>query len=223
MLRKVLLACGIISSLLYVAADLLATQQYAGYSYAAQGVSELMAIEAPTRPLIVALFIPYNLLVAAFGVGVWLSAGAKRSLRAAAVLLVVYGLLGFVGLLAAPMHTRGATAAMTQTDTLHIIVTGLLVLLMLLFIGFGAAGLNRGFRIYSLLTVLLMMVGGAVAAMGGVDLAAGRPTPWLGIEERINIYAALLWIAVFAGALWRVYLPAAPQRPLPPPLLQGHA
>lgn len=51
MVRKILLTCGVISSVLYVATDILAVVRYTGYSYADQNYSELLATGAPTRPL----------------------------------------------------------------------------------------------------------------------------------------------------------------------------
>lgn len=49
MVRKALLVCGILSSLLYVAIDIYGALQFEGYSYASQAISELTAIGAPTR------------------------------------------------------------------------------------------------------------------------------------------------------------------------------
>jgi hypothetical protein len=49
--RQLLLACGLLSSLLYVAMNVVVPMQWQGYSSAAQTVSELSAIGAPTRPL----------------------------------------------------------------------------------------------------------------------------------------------------------------------------
>jgi hypothetical protein len=34
-------------------------------------------------------------------------------------------------------------------------------------------------------------------------LEAGQHTPWMGLTERINIYATMLWFAVLAIALLR--------------------
>lgn len=51
MTRKLLLVCGILASLLYVATDMLAAIRWEGYSYTAQTISETFAIGAPTRPL----------------------------------------------------------------------------------------------------------------------------------------------------------------------------
>jgi hypothetical protein len=122
MLRKLLLVCGILSSPLYVGADVLAAMRYEGYSYASQTVSELSAIGAPSRPLIVPLYLTYSVLMIAFALGVWGSVGRNRGLRVVAGLLVGYGAFGFVGPFTS-MNQRAVLAAGggTLTDTLHII------------------------------------------------------------------------------------------------------
>ena len=51
MLRKLFLACGVLSSLLYVAMNVFVPIQWDGYSTASQTVSELSAIGAPMRVL----------------------------------------------------------------------------------------------------------------------------------------------------------------------------
>src|SRR5947208_12543288 len=81
MVRKVLLVCGIFSSLLYVAMNVFVAMLWASYNSASQTVSELSAIGAPTRPLWVSLGVAYTLLVAAFGCGVWSSARQPPTAR----------------------------------------------------------------------------------------------------------------------------------------------
>jgi hypothetical protein len=51
MMRKVLLICGIASSLLYVAMTIVIAMLWKAYSSASQTISELSAIDAPTRSL----------------------------------------------------------------------------------------------------------------------------------------------------------------------------
>ena len=51
MTREILLVCGIVSSLLYVAMNVFVPMQWEGYSSASQTISELSAIGAPTRSL----------------------------------------------------------------------------------------------------------------------------------------------------------------------------
>lgn len=196
----VLLLCGIGSSLLYVATTLLGGWCWDGYSSVSQTVSELMAIDAPSRPLVVALFLGYGPLMIAFGLGVRGSAAGQRSLRVAGDLMVAYGVVNLAGPLV-PMHLRGV--APTSSDALHIVVTTVLVLLILLVIGFAARAFGRRFLIYSIGTTLVLLASGALAGMDGARLAAGLPTPWMGVTERISIFAFMLWVVVLAGGLLR--------------------
>lgn len=201
MVRKLLLVCGILSSLLYVATIVLAAMQWEGYSSTSQTVSELLAIDAPTRPLVVLLFVTYALLVYAFGVGVWRSSGRKRALRFVAIGLVGKEVLGLVVTLFFPMHLRGVEG--TLTDNMHAILTLVGVLFMLLALGFGATAFGKRFRLYSIATILMLVVGGTLAGLDGSRLAANLPTPWMGVWERINIYAYMLWVVVLSIVLLR--------------------
>ena len=165
MIRTILLICGIVSSLLYVAMNVFVPMQWEGYSSASQTVSELSAIGAPTRPLWVLLGVAYTLLVAAFGWGVWASARRNRPLRVVGGLLVAYGVIGLAW---PPMHLREVLAAGggTLTDTMHIVFAMVTVLLMLLAIGFGAAAFGKRFRLYSIATMVILV---AFGALTGVD------------------------------------------------------
>jgi Protein of unknown function (DUF998) len=199
MLRQVLLVCGILSSLLYVAMNVLAAMLWESYSSVSQTVSELSAIGAPTRRLWVSLGMVYTMLVLAFGCGVWASAPRNRSLRAVGGLLVAYGLAGLAW---PPMHARGTE--FTLTDTLHIVMAMVTVLLTVLAMGFGAASLGPRFRLYSIATIVIMLVLGGLAGADGPRIAANLPTPWVGVIQRISIAAYLSWVIVLAIALLRV-------------------
>jgi Protein of unknown function (DUF998) len=189
-----------LSSLLYVVMNIVGAVRYEGYNSVSQTVSELSAIGAPTRLLWVLLGIPYTLLVTAFGWGVWESAGRNRSLRVVGVLLVAYGALGVLWAFA-PMHLRGSE--FTLTDTMHIVLGAVTVLLMLLAIGFGAAALGKWFRIYSITSLAILLGFGALTGVAAPRIAANLPTPWIGVWERINIGAFLLWVVVLAIVLLR--------------------
>ncbi len=200
MVRKLFLVCGILSSLLYVAMNVIGAMQFESYSSVSQTVSELFAIGAPSRPLWLVLGLGYDVLVLAFGLGVWASAGGKRALRIVGGLLVAYSVVGLAGPFA-PMHLRGQEASLT--DTMHIVLTIVLVLFMFLAIGFGAAAFGNRFRLYSIVTILILLVFGALAGVHGPRIAANLPTPWVGVWERINIGVFLLWVVVLAIALLR--------------------
>jgi hypothetical protein len=207
MARKVLLVCGILSSLLYIAMNVLGAMRYEGYSSISQTVSELSAIGAPTRPLWVSLGIAYALLVTAFGWGVWRAADRSVPLRVVGGLMVAFGVICLAWPFA-PMHLRGTE--FTLTDTMHIVLATVTVLLMLLAIGFGAAAFGKRFRIYSITTLLILVAFGALTGLDGPRIAANLPTPWVGVWERINIGVFLLWVVVLAITLLRVQDASAP-------------
>jgi hypothetical membrane protein len=201
--RQALLVCGILSSLLYVATDILGGLRYEGYSFTSQAISELMAVGAPSETFVDPLFIAYGVLALAFGVGVYREAlGRNRALQIAGALLIAYSAAGFTGPTLFEMHPRGADGV--AGDTPHIVLTAVLVVLTLLTIGFGAFALGRRFRPYSFATLLIMMALGALSGPYGARLAAGEPTPGFGIIERILIYSSLLWVIVLAVALLRL-------------------
>ena len=200
--RQVLLACGIFSSLLYLATDILGGLRYEGYSFTSQAISELMAVGAQSEDFVDPLFITYGMLALAFGVGVFReAAGRTRALQITGALLIAYSAAGFTGPTLFEMHPRGASPP--AGDTPHIVLTGVLVVLTLVAIGVGAFALGKRFRHYSLATLGIMITLGALSGPYGARLAAGQPTPGFGIIERILVYSSLLWMAVLAVALLR--------------------
>jgi hypothetical protein len=198
--QKTLLFCGVLSSLWYVAINIIVPIQDPNYNITSQTVSELSAIDAPTRTLWVLLCIFYSLLLIAFGWGIWLSVGYNKKLRFVALVIIFDAIFGFFW---PPMHLREVVAAggATLTDTLHIAWTFIHLALVLLMIGFGAATLGKRFRIYSIITVLVFFVFGILTAQESPGIEAGKPTPNIGIWERINMGASMLWVAVFAIAV----------------------
>ena len=208
MVRKILLGCGIASSVLYVASDILISWWDPNYSYRDQSFSELLAPGSPTRPLVLVLLaIPYGVLVTAFGVGVWQAAGGRRTGRITGALLVGYAVTGAVTgvLLSAPTREVLEAGKETWRNNLHIPGTALSVLCVLLAIGFGSTLLGRRFRYYSYATILAIVVFGVLAGAQAGRIEANQPTPWLGIVERGNIYAIMLWVAVLAIGLLRAH------------------
>lgn len=224
--RKILLGCGVISSVLYIAADIIGALRYPGYSWLDQEFSELTAQGAPTRPLMIALVeFPYNLLVLALALALWTAAGPKtRAARLAAAGLVGYTIFGFVAGTITPMATREAMAA--SEDTLRNVFHGPLTLVSSLFLmmGMGFAGqlLSKRFRYFTYASIVVLLVFGIWTSFQIPQMGANEPTPWMGLKERVNIYATMLWIAVLAIGLLRAQGATAPQ-PLGKPVLTPHS
>ncbi len=204
--RQGLLGCGIVSSVLYVATDVIASLRYPGYRYADQQISELLAKGAPSGPFMVAAnLIPYDLLVLVFAVGIWAWTGRARAGRITAAGLVGFAVFGTVTGLFFTMDRREVLAAGQDTlrSTMHLPGTAVMALCILLAMGFGSRLLGKWFRYYSYGTIATVLAFGLLVATQAGQLAANQPTPWMGLEERVSSYGMMLWTALLAIGLLR--------------------
>ena len=72
------------------------------------------------------------------------------------------------------------------------------ILFILLSIGFGGFLRGKGFRYCSFATNAVL------ASVQAPQLMAGRPRPWMGFTERINIYATMPRFALLSITLGRI-------------------
>lgn len=202
MVRKALLACGILSTFWYLMINILVPMQYPGYSSVTKTVSELSAIGAPTRMVWVLVATIYPILLATFGWGVLRVAGKSRRLHAMGVLLIFYAV---VNIYWPPMHMREVIAAGggTISDTLHIVWAMVTLVFNILMMVLGAMAMGRSFRIYTIVTFLVFIVFGILIGMESPGISENLPTPFIGVWERINIAAFMIWIVVLAVLLLR--------------------
>jgi Protein of unknown function (DUF998) len=120
-------------------------------------------------------------------------------------MLLGYAAFGMVGGWFPPMNTREALAAGERglRNAMHIPMTAVMSLFMLLAMGIGATLLGKRFRYYSYATIAILVVFGVLTSLQAGKMAANEPTPWMGLTERINIYATMLWVAMLAIGLLR--------------------
>ena len=74
---------------------------------------------------------------------------------------------------------------------------------MFLSIGFGTTAFGKGFRFYSIATILVFIVFGILTFAEAPNVDKNLPTPYIGLWERINIAAFMVWLLVFANILLR--------------------
>ena len=192
-LRLTLLAAGPLSSVLYVVfTDGIAASQWAGYRRTEQMVSELFAVGSPGYPVTAPFTWLYTVLFTAFGLALWNTVRGNRALRIGAGLLIGYGLWNIMGALF-PLRVGDDSSI-----PMHIVVTTIQLALMVAAMSFVAAGFHGRMRVYSVLSLAVSALFGAVAFM-----AAPGPNLVLGIGERLSIGAFLLWVAVLAYSLWK--------------------
>jgi hypothetical protein len=194
--NRTLIACGVLSSLWYVVVNIYVPMQYEGYNISSFTVSELSAIGAPTRKLWVTLVIAYPLLFAAFGWGILKSAKENRALRIMGWLIIAYCIFNIYW---PPMHQRGTQP--TLTDTLHIVWAAVTVFFMMVMMVIGATAFQMPFRIFTIASLILLVVFGILTSLEAPNIPTNGPTPWIGIWERINIGIFMLWILVLSITL----------------------
>jgi hypothetical protein len=102
------------------------------------------------------------------------------------------------------MHQREVLAAGggTLSDTMHLALGGATQVFYLLALGFAAVALGKNFRIYSVVTFIVLLFFGILTFLDAPKLSSGQPTPIIGVWERVNIGVFLLWVVVLAIVLW---------------------
>jgi hypothetical protein len=199
-IQKALLVCGVIGPLLKVGTDLLAGNLWDGYNFTSRSISDLSAIGAPTRSLVVPLDLIADVLLIAFALGVWRLAGGNRWLRVTAVMIFGNAAFLFIGIFF-PFHLGEAMS--TFPNTMNTIVIGISVLFLLLATGFGAAAYRNWFRLFSIGIFLLFLAGDIWATRHTPFVLAGQRGPLVGVQERTMLYSYLLWVLVLAVFLLR--------------------
>jgi hypothetical protein len=117
-------------------------------------------------------------------------------------MIIVYSLFNIYW---PPMHLRETLAAGggTISDTLHISWAMGTLAYNVVMMGLGAAALGKGFRLYTLATFIVFIVFGILIAREAPNISTNGPTPFIGVWERINIAAFMIWIAVLGVVLMR--------------------
>lgn len=192
---------GVVSFLSYAAAVIFAPLAYPGYDWMAQAVSDLSAANAPSLALWNRLTALYNVCEVACVTVVCIGIQGKRTklLRVGVYIFAMMEWVSAVGFRAFPLTDSGFAG--TFQDTMHIAVTGVVVLLSIvsLVIIIIAGAKDRGCRSYGVCAgiALAMMLVGAV----GMKLV---PAEYFGVVERFSVFAATgfnaaLGIHLFAG------------------------
>ena len=201
MSRKLLLGCGVASTAVYLAMDIVGSMWWEGYSYIDQTISELAAIGAPSRIIAVTLGTAYNLLLIPFAAGIAAASRRNTMLRGTAA---GFSGVALAGIAAAffPIQQRGQ-GVWTINETMHITLTAITVLCIVLAMVFGASAGGPNFFLYSMASASVMLLAGALTGLNGGNLAANLPTPWMGVMERISIFSFLAWVATLSVMLLR--------------------
>lgn len=195
-LHKVYLACGIIASLVRVGTDVLAGRLWIGYSFIAQSISELSAIGAPTRTLVLSLEFIYCMLMIAFSIGIWQLAYQKTLMRIVAILIAANAIITLIVSLFIPMSLNSTGVA--YASTIHVVLMAIGVFSFLIAMGLGGAAHRNWFRPFSFGIILAYFILAGVRFLVPSQSTVTLPTPTVGIQERTMVLGYLLWVVAFA-------------------------
>jgi len=192
--QKLLVSCGIISSLLYLGTDWLAGRLLKGYSFTAQSISELSAAGSPTRSLVVSLTFVAGLLLIAFGIGVWKVTGQTLLPRIVSGLLIGNVLVGLIAIIFFP--TRFGERPIF--GSIGVVLMFFSVLFFILGMVVGAMAFSGWFRVLSIAipsTYILL----AILRFATVTTSStGEVVSLIGAQERTMSYSFLFWVMALA-------------------------
>lgn len=198
--QRALLFCGVFSPLLRMATDIIGGRLWKDYNFASRSISDLSAIGAPTRSLVVPLEIASLLFSILFALGVFSLARDNTLLRITAVMLFGSGVFSLIGAFF-PVHlAEGMTTSTNKTNT---IIIGISVLFLVFAIGFGTASFKDWFRYFSIGLFVVFLVEDVWATWGKPFTLGGERGPLVGVQERTMLWGYLLWMVVLAVKLLR--------------------
>lgn len=194
---------GIVSLLSYTAAVFFAPSAYPGYDWLSQAVSDLSADSAPSRTLwnqLSALYMPCGTVcctLCALGV----MGSLNRPLRLGVYHFAAMNWVSAVGYAMFPLPTSGKPEGFQ--GTMHLVVTGIVVLLSIASLVLIIAG---GFRRAACKSLGVSAAAALALMLLGAVGTAAVPAEFFGVPERFSVFAAAgfnaaLGIHLFAGKL----------------------
>jgi hypothetical membrane protein len=200
MKQRVLILAGVLGPIIYILNVMLGGIITPNYSHIENAVSELTQRGAPNIVVLSALFVLSAVLILLFGIAIMMRFQSQsRRVYAGGVMIVVYGI--FAALLASIFPQDPIGGESTFPGTIHLVLAGLtafVIMGLILLIGLGIdhrTGWSH-FKLYSIITVILIFVFGAstpILIMKEIEL--------LGLFERLTQLAYLQWFVVFAAYL----------------------
>lgn len=182
----------------YVFATVLGGILDPSYSHLRHPVSELTSSHAPDRWLLGGFYIAYNLILAVFAVGLFLTGRRSMTLKVAFAFMIATAVGGVLLVVPFPQDTLGlpGTTAGVMHIALAAVVSPLTVAIaFLLGFAFRKDALWRGASRFSFALGLVILATGTLAGVTAVN-----DGDFLGLFQRFTIGAFLVW--VLGLAVW---------------------
>lgn len=195
---RVLLLAGVTGPAVYLLNVILGGAITPNYSHIRNAISELTQRGAPSIGLLSGLFVLSAIFFIAFGLSIIRQyRHINKRIVAGGVLTILYGVIAILLATIFPQDPIGTEA--TLAGSMHLVFAGLAALVIvvsILLIGFSMSRESKQwghFKVYSILTVILMLLSGAttpVLMMNDIQL--------IGLFERLTQVFYLQWFATYA-------------------------
>jgi len=205
-MKKPLMLCGTTAAMIYVGTVILGALIRPDYSHIADAISELVADGAPNRAMLSLLFLIYNLLLSAFGIGLFLKSKdhsrGRRSGFIGSLALILVGLAGISMELAFPQDPGGTPV--TFAGTMHLVMAGIaslgtMVVIVFLAFWFRNFSALKHYVTYSWISVMIIFISGALSA-----IAMAKDYLLFGLIERVTIGTFILWLFVISRRMLQI-------------------
>ena len=198
-IRYWILICGILNVVFYLLHDCIGARFYPGYNWMAQAVSDLTAVDAPSRMIaseftkIHAIFSCVTCtLICIFAKELWKEA-SEKILRLGIYLFVTMNWISAIGYSLFPLTGSGYDGSFQSFVHVYVITVLVVLLsivsLILIAVGGFKSG-NKGLAWTALVFFLLMFFGAAGSGL--------VPREYFGIPERFSTYSAVCFTGVIA-------------------------
>jgi hypothetical membrane protein len=186
---------GILAVGFYFLHDVIGAQFYPGYDFLSQAVSDLTAIDAPSRAVAGGLSSVYGTfsIISSMAIVLLVKNHVNKTLKTGIYLFALMNLISNIGYSLFPLSTSGYAGSFQ--DIMHLYVVTMLVVLLsiasLILIIIGGFKEKRKFQSLSYIAVvaLLLMMSGAILS-NLVDPSI------FGLVERFSTYSAVLFTGV---------------------------
>lgn len=186
---------GIIGAIFYLLHDLVGQHNYPGYNWLEQAVSDLTAVNAPSRIVAGGLSTAYGIfaVVCCTMMCVFIQRKGNKTLRLGVYLFAAMNLVSAVGYGIFPLTDKGQAG--TFQDIMHVYVVTVLVVLLsivsLILIAIGGLKDHKrhlSLSVYAIIAFACMLFGAV-----GVN---NVPSAYFGLVERFSTYSAVLFTAI---------------------------
>lgn len=202
--KLILKIIGILTPILYLVTAIMGLVLKLGYIQVKYSISGLIVVGSPNRIILNNLFSIYGILTIIFAVGLLLfilfyhkSENYNNLGKTGVAFLLIVGFFGLILILFLPMDPN--KKLVTFTGVLHLILAYLMSFLtmfgVLFFVLWFKTVKLKNLSIYSLISLIVIFI------FGTITVAVERQAnPFLGLFERITIFAFLQWMPV--TAIW---------------------